>query len=66
MVPTPSLATRSALECKYIVVDERTGREVRWQEGGNMLVTVPASVQVRLAAWSTFFLLFAPVCSFPG
>eukprot|EP00198_Chlamydomonas_reinhardtii_P008345 XP_001697682.1 predicted protein [Chlamydomonas reinhardtii] len=42
---TVALPAGSALECKYIVVDERTGREVRWQEGGNMLVTVPASVQ---------------------
>ncbi|KAG2437498.1 hypothetical protein HXX76_006147 [Chlamydomonas incerta] len=42
---TVALPAGSSLECKYIVVDERTGREVRWQEGGNMLIAVPANVQ---------------------
>ncbi|KXZ49645.1 hypothetical protein GPECTOR_20g502 [Gonium pectorale] len=36
------LPAGSSLECKYVIVDEK-GAEVRWQEGSNMALKVPAS-----------------------
>ncbi|KAG2487615.1 hypothetical protein HYH03_013754 [Edaphochlamys debaryana] len=40
-VPLPAGST---LECKYVVVDE-TGTAVRWQEGTNMSIRVPAAFE---------------------
>ncbi|PNH07413.1 hypothetical protein TSOC_006138 [Tetrabaena socialis] len=38
------LAAGSAVNCKYVVVDG-AGRAVRWQEGDNMVVAIPAAFQ---------------------
>ncbi|GLC36374.1 hypothetical protein PLESTB_000768700 [Pleodorina starrii] len=41
------LPAGTSVECKYVIVDEQ-GQAQRWQDGGNMVVLVPATCQQGL------------------